>query len=134
MRAFGYDLDPTTINEEAIEFFTQGQCWALAEALTCFGLQPVIEFWSADEMWCHVLAEHHTGWMLDINGWYASGNTEWTYRYPDHDHRFPRLANDCCKDRATPTYYRRRSLEVARAFIPTVINTYGYPAQRGVLA
>jgi hypothetical protein len=122
VKALGYNLDPERIDDEAIDFFTCGQCWALAEVLErTFGWESIIEGdgWSEDS-WYHAVVMHPDGELVDINGFSYAGDL-----HRERTESWVRLAKDCWTDHMDEfstsfEYYRRRSLEVAENFEPVV--------------
>lgn len=130
MKAFGYTLDPEVIDEAAIEFFTCGQCWALAEVLERnFGWEPILERDTIDDdWWYHALVMHPDGLLLDIRGFQGLLNVHRTFE----EDTWVKLARDCWNGHMNEfsscfRYYRRRSLEIAEAFLPTLLAEYFEP-------
>lgn len=127
MRSFGYTLDPTVINQEARDFFTCGQCWALAEVLTDDYGWPVVmegDSWECEDWWVHALVKHPSGNLLDILGFTPHDDSR---PYYDQSKSFVELAGDCWIGQEPCTdfvYYRRRSLSIAREFVPVLLDTY----------
>ena len=131
MRAFGYTLDPTVIDQSAIDFFTCGQCWALAEVLSVGYDWPVVmegDSWDDEDWWVHALVEHPSGELLDINGFIVRDDD--SRPYYERSRSFPDLAADCWIGQGYYvgfSYYRRRSLEIARMFLPVLLDSYFLP-------